>query len=62
MHTYRFSIIIPVYNVASELSRAVDSVRTQDYTNWGMVLASFVISFLMPILGLYVFIKRMLVS
>ena len=38
MHTYRFSIIIPVYNVASELSRAVDSVRTQDYTNWEVVL------------------------
>ena len=33
-----FSIIIPVYNVASELERAVQSVQKQDFTGWEIVL------------------------
>ena len=34
----QFSIIIPVYNVAAELTRAVESVKNQDFTDWEIVL------------------------
>jgi glycosyltransferase involved in cell wall biosynthesis len=33
-----FSIIIPVYNVAPELARAVNSVRMQNFSDWEIVL------------------------
>ena len=33
-----FSVIIPVYNVAAELERAVRSVQTQDFSEWEIVL------------------------
>ncbi|MEY3050959.1 MAG: hypothetical protein RLY31_744, partial [Bacteroidota bacterium] len=32
------SVIIPCYNVATYLDAAVDSVLSQTYTNWEMIL------------------------
>lgn len=34
----QFSIIIPVYNVVSELTRAVESVQKQDFADWEIIL------------------------
>ena len=35
---YLISIIIPVYNAKSYVSRCLDSIKAQDYTNWEVII------------------------
>ena len=35
---YKISIIIPIYNVENYLQRCIDSVLSQDFTDWEMIL------------------------
>lgn len=40
MENIKFYIIIPIYNMEKYLSRCVDSVINQTYTNWHMILVN----------------------
>lgn len=35
---YKISIIVPVYNVENYLARCIESILTQTYTNWELIL------------------------
>ena len=36
--TIKFSIVMPVFNSGNTLSKSIDSIKAQSYTNWELIV------------------------